>query len=76
MKTAPPVGSRVRLTGKFLRSTGQYTGQEGLSRWTVMAHPGCKMCERGQFVAVDEPSSSLPREPRHINIFNLERCPS
>lgn len=29
------VGDRVRLTGKYLRSTGQATGPEGLSRWTV-----------------------------------------
>jgi hypothetical protein len=29
------VGSRVKLTGKYLKSTGQATGPEGLSTWTI-----------------------------------------
>lgn len=29
------IGSRVKLTGKFLKSTGQARGSEGLSTWTV-----------------------------------------
>lgn len=29
------VGDRIRLTGQFLRNTGQFTGPEGQSRWTV-----------------------------------------
>lgn len=31
------VGDKVKLTGKFLRNTGQATGPEGLSTWTVLA---------------------------------------
>jgi hypothetical protein len=30
-------GDRVRLTGSFLRSTGQYAGGDGPTRWTVLA---------------------------------------
>lgn len=35
MKQAIQAGDRVKLTGKFLRSTGQYTGREAQSVWTV-----------------------------------------
>jgi hypothetical protein len=38
MQRKPPsfaIGDRVRLTRDFLRNTGQYTGPEGVSRWTV-----------------------------------------
>lgn len=31
------VGDNVRLTGDYLRNTGQATGPEGLSRWIVQA---------------------------------------
>lgn len=34
------VGDRVQLTSKFLRSTGQYTGREAASVWTVTGHSG------------------------------------
>lgn len=42
------VGDRVKLTGKFLRSTGQALGAEGASVWTVKAI-------RGEFVVTDQP---------------------
>ncbi len=32
-------GARVRLSGKFLRSTGQYTGGAGQSVWTILDLP-------------------------------------
>lgn len=40
-------GDRVRLSGKFLRSTGQSVGGEGQKIWTVKALSG-------GFVVVDE----------------------
>lgn len=58
-------GTRVRLTGAFLRSTGQIAGGEGGKRWTVVecscklcqGNPGPKCQDKGAwcFVAVDEP---------------------
>jgi hypothetical protein len=42
------VGDKVKLTGKFLRSTGQLTGSEGLSQWTIIAL-------RDEFAVVDQP---------------------
>lgn len=45
------VGDRVRLTGKFLRSTGQQVGRAGLDVWTVTAL-------QGSFAVTDEPLSA------------------
>ena len=42
------VGDKVRLTAKFLRSTGQYTGDEARRVWTITGHSG-------PFVVVDQP---------------------
>lgn len=67
-------GARVRLTGEFLRNTGQIVGGEGSSRWTVVAHHGCRLCEDGRFVMVDEPSTDDPTRGRHFNAANLERA--
>jgi hypothetical protein len=47
------VGSKVKLSGKFLKSTGQGRGSAGLSVWTVVACP-CTLCKSGRFVATDE----------------------
>lgn len=44
-------GDRVRLSGKFLRSTGQSVGGEGQRIWTVKGISG-------GFVVVDEELSS------------------
>jgi hypothetical protein len=41
------VGSVVALTGKFLRSTGQFTSSDAHKRWTVTLIDG-------DFVSVDE----------------------
>jgi hypothetical protein len=67
-------GDRVRLTGEFLRNTGQIAGGEGQSRWTVLAHDGCRLCSDGQFVQVDQRSEDDPERWRHIHAGNLERA--
>lgn len=81
-------GMKVRLTGAFLRSTGQIAGGEGQKRWIVI-ECSCRMCGRdGQFCAVNEPHicqtdprgyEDLPPEQRpkwrHFNVANLEKCP-
>lgn len=66
-------GDRVRLTGDFLRNTGQQAGGEGLSRWIVQLCK-CPLCKTGQYVATNERSHDDPEHPRHINAGNLERC--
>jgi hypothetical protein len=74
-------GTPVRLTGKFLKNTGQQRGKEGASRWTVIGPvPGMP-----EHVYVDEPYSDeyraqmwgdLPESQRPkwraFNINNLE----
>lgn len=49
------IGDRIQLTGKFLRSTGQYTGREPASVWTVTGFSG-------SWLITDEP---LP--PQYVN---------
>lgn len=41
------IGDRVQLTGKHLRSTGQYTGRAPSSVWTITGFSG-------SFVVTDE----------------------
>ncbi len=53
------VGDRIKLTGKFLRSTGQFTGPEGLSKWTVRACE-CDLCAGGDFVCTDQKATHVP----------------
>ena len=71
MKTKPEPGARVRLTGKFLRNTGQQIGAEGLSTWTVQACD-CELCALGTYIASDQQSEGAPR---HFHIANLEGAP-
>ncbi len=69
-----PVGARVRLTGRFLRNTGQIAGGEGNRVWKVVPC-ACDLCAGKRFVAVDEPAIRYPDEPerpRHIASVNLE----
>jgi hypothetical protein len=78
------VGDEVRLTGAFLKSTGQQTGVEGRLTWIVQACP-CRLCADGRFVLTDQPreddgmftAEEIAREPhlqyRHINAGNLVR---
>jgi len=67
-----PVGSRVRLTGVFLRSTGQIAGPEGAATWTTVACE-CRNCTIGDTTAVNEPSYYDDTHPRHIATINLFR---
>lgn len=78
-------GDRVRLTGVFLKNTGQRAGGEEQSRWTVRACD-CGLCASGRYSAVDQQYSPLsvswtpeelaadPRlQWRHILNANLEQ---
>jgi hypothetical protein len=71
------IGDTVRMTGKFLRNTGQQVGGEGQKRWTVKD-------VQGSFAVVDEEADTsyytaeeMERDPslkwRRINIGNLEK---
>ena len=73
MKTKPEPGTRVRLTGKFLRNTGQHTGSEGQSRWTVTGC-ACGLCKNGRHVATDEPGYYFSEDGlmRHFDYTNLQ----
>jgi len=87
LKKKPEPGTKVRLTGVFLRNTGQMTGDEGRKRWTVQSCE-CGLCKCGKpgFVAVDEPHQAaldpkgyedVPPEKRakmlrHVACGNLE----
>ncbi len=82
------VGSRVRLTPKFLTSTGQRGTDEAKRIWKVQTC-SCNMCTGQGFVAVDERRDTafnlkyykddpeycdlLRKHPyRHINVKNLK----
>ena len=62
LRRKPAAGTTVRLTGSFLRSTGQVAGGEGGKRWTVVECP-CRSCDDrawnsahgGALVALNEP---------------------
>ena len=73
MNAKPTPGVRVRMTGEFLRNTGQFAGQDAHARWIVQ-ECSCGLCKGGRFVAVNERSVDNPDAARHINIHNLERC--
>jgi hypothetical protein len=66
-------GARVRMKAQFLRDTGQYSGQDCHSRWTVQSC-GCYLCKGGDYVAVNERSQFDSAAARHINAKNLEGC--
>lgn len=87
MRTRPEPGTRVRLTGAFLRSTGQVAGDEGRRRWVVQACD-CAGC-RTTLVCTDQATPAdylesmwtareLADNPslrwRHIAFANLERA--
>ncbi len=76
-----PVGTKVRLTGRFLRSTGQYTGSDANGKWLTVAC-NCGLCEGDGYCAVNEPAldygqwDDIPKEKRpkwrHFATANLE----
>ena len=61
-----PIGAKVRLTGTFLKSTGQQCGPEGLSVWTVVANDG-------DFVLVNEPHDEEYRKHMWGDLPESER---
>ena len=71
MKQIAP-GTKIKLTAKFLRNTGQYTGPEGISRWIVQAC-ACGLCKGGSFVATDQRMYDDSGQ-RHLNIGNVQVC--
>lgn len=74
------VGDRVQLTSKFLRNTGQYTGGEPSSVWTITG-----FTNGDRWAIVDEPhydpsmfsADELSEDPtlafRRIAVGNLQR---
>jgi hypothetical protein len=62
------IGDRVRLTGRFLRNTGQHTGPEGRSVWTITG-----FSTAGPWAITDEPSSL---EPGYYTPQELEQDPT
>jgi hypothetical protein len=80
LQARPPPGTVVRLTGYFLKATGQFAGGEGTKRWKVQPC-NCGLCRLSAqiFVAVDEPAAQDDAEPadpsprwRHIAGWNLQ----
>jgi hypothetical protein len=65
-------GERVRLTRTFLRNTGQFSGREPLSVWTIQTCE-CELCKTGRFVATDQVDPE-DGTARHISAGNLERA--
>ena len=57
LKVLPPPGTTVRLTGIFLKNTGQHRGGEGASRWKVLpwSESGFPGPASDSFVVVNEP---------------------
>lgn len=47
------IGDKVRLTSKFLQSTGQYKGKEPFNRWTITGFSN-------GWSVVDEPANNPP----------------
>ena len=58
----PPVGSRVRYTGVFLRNTGMMTGSAGQAVFEVLSCD-CTLCQQGEHVRIND--------DRHIHIGNV-----
>lgn len=71
MKKKPEPGTRVRMTRQFLRNTGQVSGGDASSKWTVQ-ECGCGLCRLGRHVATDQASYD-GSGPRHIAFANLEK---
>ncbi len=66
LKAMPPVGTKVRLTGKFLQSTGQFKGREGASVWQVVGGSD-------PFVYVNEPLDEEYRKQMWGDLPEAER---
>jgi hypothetical protein len=75
------IGTRVRLTARFLRNTGQQRGREGVSRWVVQAITPNGWAQTDEpleasYVASAFTPAELAANPglafRHIALANLE----
>jgi hypothetical protein len=65
----PPIGTKVRLTGTFLKNTGQQRGGEGASRWKIIGPvPGMP-----QHVYVDEKYDDEYRKMMWGDLPEVER---
>jgi hypothetical protein len=65
-------GARVRLTGKFLRNTGNFTGPDSRGKWLVQAC-ACSLCSHdpARWTAVNERNID-DTGPRHFATGNLQ----
>ena len=82
LQSRPAPGTRVRLTGIFLKNTGQHAGSEGQSVWQVTPCDclACRACGEWEepnsmpLVAVNEVIARDDEEVRwrHIAAYNLE----
>jgi len=57
LRVWPGPGTVVRLTGYFLKSTGQQLGNEGLKRWKVVDNCGFPNCPCRRMVAGESTGS-------------------
>jgi len=73
-------GDKVQMTGKFLRSTGQYTGKDAHGKWLVVAVQGSMVLVNESAVTdyytADEMKADPSLQYRRINASNLERVRS
>lgn len=61
-------GARVKFTARYLISTGQTLGDEGLKEWVILPCM-CGLCRNGSFVCTNE--EIAPRTYRHVHKGNL-----
>lgn len=76
LKVIPPIGTKVRLTGKFLRNTGQFTGSEGTSTWLTVESTEHKPGDSAKdaIISVNEPHL-CQTDPRGYEDFAPEERP-
>lgn len=76
IKIIPPVGTKVRLTGIFLKNTGQHVGPAGLSTWLTVEDPRHKPGDSaiGVLIPVNEPHS-CQEDPRGYEDIPVDERP-
>ena len=67
MKHKLHVGDRVKLTGKFLKNTGQTLGHAGMDTWIIMGFWGSD----DRMVYVNEPID--PNNPLYADLSDADR---
>lgn len=68
-------GVKVRLSGQFLRSTGQYTSSEARKVWTVQECP-CRSCKaKDGFTTVAVNETKDKDDLRYFSTEELETMP-